>query len=330
MTARRRRRRCRSAAGWRSRWSAVLVIPVVRHRRAVAVHAWAPAPRRPTGRGRARCGGGRRRRWGDPAWQTATGATLATRRHRLRPGRRTVASSTAAPPTPGRATDARTLTPARLTRSRDVDRRWTGTDRLPHGRLIYGPPRGRRSPGSPARGLIGMLAADPAAASPGSSAAPSSARWRRPVRPRARSPRAISTSPALIARARGGGGQRRVRGDERRLCAPRSHSRRRWSRSAASSSAPIVHDLRTPLFSLRGYLEGLEKGLADTPEKQARYIAVAAGESGGAGTADRRPLRLHPPGIPGPDAAAANRSTSARCSPTRRRRCSRRRRPRAC
>lgn len=37
----------------------------------------------------------------------------------------------------------------------------------------------------------------------------------------------------------------------------------------------IVHDLRTPLFSLRGYLEGLEKGLADTPEKRDRYIAVA-------------------------------------------------------
>lgn len=37
----------------------------------------------------------------------------------------------------------------------------------------------------------------------------------------------------------------------------------------------IVHDLRTPLFSLRGYLEGFEKGLADTPEKRSRYIAVA-------------------------------------------------------
>lgn len=37
----------------------------------------------------------------------------------------------------------------------------------------------------------------------------------------------------------------------------------------------VVHDLRTPLFALRGYLEGLEKGLDDTPEKRARYIAVA-------------------------------------------------------
>jgi len=36
----------------------------------------------------------------------------------------------------------------------------------------------------------------------------------------------------------------------------------------------IAHDLRTPLFALRGYLEGLEHGVADTPEKQAKYIAV--------------------------------------------------------
>jgi signal transduction histidine kinase len=36
----------------------------------------------------------------------------------------------------------------------------------------------------------------------------------------------------------------------------------------------VVHDLRTPLFSLRGYLEGLATGLADSPEKAARYIRV--------------------------------------------------------
>ena len=36
----------------------------------------------------------------------------------------------------------------------------------------------------------------------------------------------------------------------------------------------IAHDLRTPLFALRGYLAGLERGLAATPEKAAHYIAV--------------------------------------------------------
>ena len=36
----------------------------------------------------------------------------------------------------------------------------------------------------------------------------------------------------------------------------------------------IAHDLRTPLFSLRGYLEGLATGLANTPEKMRKYIDV--------------------------------------------------------
>lgn len=37
----------------------------------------------------------------------------------------------------------------------------------------------------------------------------------------------------------------------------------------------IAHDLRTPLFSLRGYLAGLEQGIAGTPERAAHYVAVA-------------------------------------------------------
>ncbi len=36
----------------------------------------------------------------------------------------------------------------------------------------------------------------------------------------------------------------------------------------------IAHDLRTPLFSLRGYLEGLVTGVAATVEKRAHYLAV--------------------------------------------------------
>ncbi|MDQ2741992.1 MAG: HAMP domain-containing histidine kinase [Chloroflexota bacterium] len=43
---------------------------------------------------------------------------------------------------------------------------------------------------------------------------------------------------------------------------------RRWFISA------IAHDLRTPLFSLRGYLEGLEQGLATTPRKVEQYIQI--------------------------------------------------------
>ncbi|HEV8194837.1 MAG TPA: HAMP domain-containing protein, partial [Ktedonobacterales bacterium] len=36
----------------------------------------------------------------------------------------------------------------------------------------------------------------------------------------------------------------------------------------------VAHDLRTPLFMLRGYLKGLENGVAATPEKIARYIGL--------------------------------------------------------
>lgn len=36
----------------------------------------------------------------------------------------------------------------------------------------------------------------------------------------------------------------------------------------------IAHDLRTPLFALRGFLDGMEQGIASTPEKLAHYVAV--------------------------------------------------------
>ncbi|PWA12493.1 two-component sensor histidine kinase [Pueribacillus theae] len=43
--------------------------------------------------------------------------------------------------------------------------------------------------------------------------------------------------------------------------------------------AAVAHDLRTPLFALRGYLDGLEEGIADSPDKQARYLAVCKEKS---------------------------------------------------
>ena len=36
----------------------------------------------------------------------------------------------------------------------------------------------------------------------------------------------------------------------------------------------VSHDLRTPLTSIRGYLDGLMEGIADTPEKRDRYFNV--------------------------------------------------------
>ncbi|MBD2867251.1 sensor histidine kinase [Paenibacillus arenilitoris] len=43
--------------------------------------------------------------------------------------------------------------------------------------------------------------------------------------------------------------------------------------------AAVAHDLRTPLFALRGYLDGMEQGIARSPEKLARYLAVCKEKS---------------------------------------------------
>ncbi|MDD1515290.1 sensor histidine kinase [Priestia megaterium] len=37
----------------------------------------------------------------------------------------------------------------------------------------------------------------------------------------------------------------------------------------------IIHDLRTPLFSIRGCLEGIKKGVANTPEKINKYVDIS-------------------------------------------------------
>ncbi|WP_347834888.1 HAMP domain-containing sensor histidine kinase [Gracilibacillus sp. JCM 18860] len=44
--------------------------------------------------------------------------------------------------------------------------------------------------------------------------------------------------------------------------------------------AAVAHDLRTPLFALRGYLDGLEQGIADSPPaKMAEYLSVCKEKS---------------------------------------------------
>ncbi|MCP1311504.1 sensor histidine kinase [Paenibacillus tyrfis] len=43
--------------------------------------------------------------------------------------------------------------------------------------------------------------------------------------------------------------------------------------------AAVAHDLRTPLFALRGYLDGLEQGIVQSPEKIAKYLAVCKEKS---------------------------------------------------
>ena len=43
--------------------------------------------------------------------------------------------------------------------------------------------------------------------------------------------------------------------------------------------AAVAHDLRTPLFALRGYLDGLEQGIARTPDQMSKYVAVCKEKS---------------------------------------------------
>ncbi|GGG53227.1 sensor histidine kinase [Paenibacillus radicis (ex Gao et al. 2016)] len=43
--------------------------------------------------------------------------------------------------------------------------------------------------------------------------------------------------------------------------------------------AAVAHDLRTPLFALRGYLDGIAQGIAQTPDKLAKYVAVCREKS---------------------------------------------------
>ncbi|MCI8373619.1 MAG: HAMP domain-containing histidine kinase [Lachnospiraceae bacterium] len=38
--------------------------------------------------------------------------------------------------------------------------------------------------------------------------------------------------------------------------------------------ANISHDLKTPITSVKGYIEGIRDGVADTPEKRARYLSI--------------------------------------------------------
>lgn len=48
-----------------------------------------------------------------------------------------------------------------------------------------------------------------------------------------------------------------------------------YERSRTDLVAGISHDLRTPLTSVKGYIKGLQDGVAQTPERQRQYLDVA-------------------------------------------------------
>ncbi len=55
--------------------------------------------------------------------------------------------------------------------------------------------------------------------------------------------------------------------------------RRRLEEERKLFIGAVAHDLRTPLFMLRGYLKGLESGVAATPEKRAHYVAACSAKA---------------------------------------------------
>jgi signal transduction histidine kinase len=96
--------------------------------------------------------------------------------------------------------------------------------------------------------------------------------------------------PAVLAALRGDGATAVATGDHRTLRVQVAdltggHGRvavildvtdaERLDRTRREFVANASHQLRTPLTSIRGYLEALSDGTADTPERQARCIAVA-------------------------------------------------------
>ena len=49
----------------------------------------------------------------------------------------------------------------------------------------------------------------------------------------------------------------------------------KWQKTKQDMISGISHDLKTPLTSIKGYIKGIKDGVADSKEKQEKYLDVA-------------------------------------------------------
>jgi hypothetical protein len=97
--------------------------------------------------------------------------------------------------------------------------------------------------------------------------------WRRAARPIGSGELEFARPPSRVSEV---AGAFTAMGD---ACAKPCSGKRKPSRSGAYSPASSRMTCPTPLFALRGYLEALRKGIADSPEKVAHYVAVCEEQS---------------------------------------------------
>jgi signal transduction histidine kinase len=58
-----------------------------------------------------------------------------------------------------------------------------------------------------------------------------------------------------------------------------SNKQKKYEENRRELIAGISHDLRTPLASIKAYIEGLEKGVASTPQMREKYLATLKGKT---------------------------------------------------
>lgn len=62
--------------------------------------------------------------------------------------------------------------------------------------------------------------------------------------------------------------------DMRKKLKTSNEEKEKYNQESRELIANISHDLKTPMTSVKGYIEGIRDGVADTPEKMERYLAI--------------------------------------------------------